>query len=249
MTLSDYQNRFLAYLFSAQEPPPLPNIDVYRLGVEAKAVRALGHRYPTVKALLGASGFSDLVLGYLRVFGKRSGNWFDFGDELPAWVGHQAVSQQAPYLAGVAQLDWLVAKVERSAYDDVDYGSFSEALGNLDTCVLVLNSAIEFFESGYPVVSIWGAHRNEHARETPEFVQARSMLARGEGQNALILRSGWRGVAESVSDRDLGLLRRLTGHQSLSRAVDESVLLGPDFSGWLQGMIAKKVIVGVRHLH
>ena len=52
MNLSDYQSQFLAFLFGDINKPGLPNSDVYRFGVEAKAVRALEHSYPTVKALL-----------------------------------------------------------------------------------------------------------------------------------------------------------------------------------------------------
>ncbi len=75
MNLSDYQAHFLEFLFGGTSTPVQPNSEVYRFGVEAKAVRALEQGYPTVRALLGPADFEGLALDYFRMIRKQSGDF------------------------------------------------------------------------------------------------------------------------------------------------------------------------------
>jgi hypothetical protein len=249
MNLSDYQSQFLAFLFGDINEPGLPNSDVYRFGVEAKAVRALGHSYPTVKALLGPSAFEELALDYFRVIRKQSGDWSDFGWGFPSWIISHRISDRVPYLSDVARLDNYVGRVERSQYQDVDFQSFSAIGEDLSTCRLILNSGLEFFRSVYPIVSIWEAHKSHTPQDTLSFAQAKRMIAKGRGQNVLVYRSGWRGMAEAISEKDIALLERLRKQPSIAEAFGEGVLDETNFTGWLQDMISKRVIVGARTIH
>ena len=249
MTLAEYQRELVRYLFGDREAPPLPNAEVYRRGVEAKAVRALGYRYPTVKALLGTDRFQTLAIAHFRSSRKTSGDWADVGERLPAWIAGQEIAGSLPYLADVATLDHGIAQVERKPYDDVDLASFSMVGSRLNNCTLLLNEGVSLFRSGFPVVSIWEAHQGERPKESPSFDRARRAIAAGFGENALIYRSGWRGVAERLSDRDLLRLSRLRSKQSISAAFGGDALQAPELTDWLQHMIARKVIVGARHIH
>jgi len=249
MDLSDYQSELLAFLFGVTNKPTLPNSEVYRFGVEAKAVRALEHSYPTVKALVGASSFEDLALDYFRMIRKQSGDWSDFGWGFPSWIISHRISDRVPYLSDVARLDNHLGRVERSQYQEVDFESLSAIGEDLSSCQLILNSGLQFFRSVYPIVSIWEAHKSDTPQDTLSFAQAKRMIAKGRGQNALVYRAGWRGMAEAISEKDIALLERLRKRPSIAEAFGEGVPNETNFTGWLQDMISKKVIVGAKTIH
>ncbi|MHA7925512.1 MAG: HvfC/BufC family peptide modification chaperone [Marinobacter sp.] len=249
MSLSDYQSQFLAFLFGGTNKPGLSNSEVYRFGVEAKAFRALEHSYPTVKALVGPVDFEELALDYFRMVRKQSGDWSEFGWGFPSWIISHRISDRIPYLSDVARLDYHVGRVERSHYQEVDFESFSMIGEDLSSCQLILNSGLQFFRSVYPVVSIWEAHKSQTPQDTLSFALAKRMIAKGRGQNALVYRAGWRGMAEAISEKDIALLERLRKQPSIAEAFGEGVLNETNFTGWLQDMISKRVIVGARTIH
>jgi hypothetical protein len=249
MNLSDYQSRFLEFLFDGTRKPELPNSEVYRFGVEAKAVRALEHSYPTVKALVGAADFDELALDYFRMIRKQSGDWGEFGWGFPSWIISHRISDRVPYLSDVARLDNHVAGVERSQYEEVNVASFNAIGEDLASCSLILNKGIQFFRSMYPVVSIWEAHKSETPRDTLSFAQAKRMIAKGRGQNALVYRAGWRGMAEVTTERDVLLLEAVKNQRSIAEVFGEDVLKDTNFTYWLQDMIAKGVIVGAKTIY
>lgn len=249
MNLSDYQSRFVEFLFGADGFGISPNAEVYRIGVEAKAVRALGYRYPTCKRLLGDAVFRELAIEYLRWIKKRTGDWNDFGFVFPNWIISHRISKRVPYIADVSRLDNYVGEVERVPYDDVNTESFSVIEDDLSSYTLALNSALKLFRSAYPIVSIWEAHKSPNPRDTLSFAQARRMIGKGKGQNALVFRSGGRGMVQTVPEEDFVVLQRLKEQRSITQAFGEHDLRENNFSGWLQDMIEKKVIVGARHIH
>jgi len=249
MNLSEYQCQFLGFLFGETNSMQLPNADVYRFGVEAKAVRAIENSYPTVKTLLGPTVFQGVVVDYLRTIKKQSGDWSDFGWGFPSWIISHRISDQVPYLSDVARLDGYVSRAERRPFDEVNFESFSNIGKDLSECTLILNRGLELFRSTYPIVSIWEAHKSAEPRDTLSFAQAKRMIAKGRGQNALIYRTGWRGIAEAISEKDMAVLGHLREQQSIARAFAKNVLLEKNFAGWLQDMIAKGVIVGARTIH
>lgn len=245
MSLSTYQNDFLAYLFGITEEEPVPNAAIYRRGVEAKAERALGLSYPTVRALLGQERFEELSIEYLQNHKKTSGDWFDFGREFGHWIGTRDIVETAPYLKDVAQLEWSLAIIERSDYSEVDVESFSLIAQDFADCKLVLNGSVRVFRSAYPVVSIWEAHQSSTPRETLSFAHAKRLLAKGLGQNVLVTRDGWRGLPEAISEQDMAWIEKLKARRRVSQLFDEDTLISARFSEWLQELIAKKVIIGV----
>ncbi|MEQ9547617.1 MAG: DNA-binding domain-containing protein [Marinobacter sp.] len=249
MNLSDYQSHFLAFLFGGSNEPALPNSEVYRFGVEAKAVRALEHSYPTVKALVGPAAFEELALDYFRMIRKQSGDWSDFGWGFPSWIISHRISDRVPYLSDVARLDNHIGRVERSAYEEVNVDSFAEMGEDLASCSLILNKGLHFFRSMYPVISIWEAHKSESPKDTLSFAQAKRMIAKGRGQNVLIYRAGWKGMAEIIPENAVLLLEAIRNQLSIAEVFGEDVLKETNFTNWLQDMIAKGVIVGAKTIH
>ncbi|WP_370257086.1 HvfC/BufC family peptide modification chaperone [Marinobacter nauticus] len=249
MNLSDYQAHFLQFLFGATNEPVLPNSEVYRFGVEVKAVRALEQGYPTVRALLGPADFEGLAFDYFRMIRKQTGDWSDFGWGFPSWIISHRISDRVPYLSDVARLDNQVARIERSHYEEVNVESFAAIEEDLASCSLILNKGLQFFRSMYPVVSIWEAHKSETPKDTLSFAQAKRMIAKGRGQNALIYRAGWKGMAEVIPETDLLLLEAVRNQRSIAEVFGEDVLNDTNFTHWLQDMIAKGVIVGAKAIH
>lgn len=249
MNLSDYQAHFLEFLFGGTSKPVQPNSEVYRFAVEAKAVRVLRQGYPTVRALVGPADFEALALDYFGMIRKQSGDWGDFGWGFPIWLLSHRISDRVPYLSDVARLDNYIGRVERSQYEEVNVDSFAVIGEDLASCSLILNKGLRFFRSMYPVVSIWEAHKSETPKDTLSFAQAKRMIAKGRGQNALIYRAGWKGMAEVIPEKDLVLLESVRNQRSIAEVFGDDVLSDTNFTHWLQGMIAKGVIVGAKAIH
>lgn len=244
MNQTNYQSEFLAYLFGETEVSPLPNGHLYRNGLEARAIRTLGIRYPTVKALIGDDSFRAASLRYFRTEKKRSGDWFDAGRAFADWLAEDAPLAGVPYLADMARLEWTLALIERSDYGEVDARSFSLLEQAPLHCALVLNPQVRFFRAAYPLVSVWEAHRSEAPQGTPEFERARELLARALGENVLVSRDGWRGVAEVISDQSLAWVERLKTRKPVAELWDKETLMSAAFAVWLQGMVSRGVVVG-----
>ena len=216
-------------------------LDAYRGTAEAAAVRALTATFPTVAALVGEADCGHLARAYLHDDPPRDGDLGEWGADFAAWLRGRAALAEWPYLGDCAALDHAVHRCERAA--DALFDSASLALlESTDPARLHLQlrpgSAV--LASPWPIVTIHAAHRDPAA----DFATARAALAARRGEQALVVRAGWRAAVLAIDAPTAGFTRSLLDGLDLAGALDRA---GTHFGftawladalrgGWLQGV-------------
>ncbi|MBN7795864.1 HvfC/BufC family peptide modification chaperone [Parahaliea mediterranea] len=220
---------------------------VYRRNLLASAARALSISYPTVTCLLGRDRLGRLAGDFLQSAGRSVFDWGLWGEGFPVWLEEHSLCRQYPYLADSARLDWLMHCAQRAADARPDHASFAnmEGLASLDFS-LVAAPGCFVLESGFPVVAIHEAHRQDPAR--PDLGVAAAMLEAGRGQAALVWRQGPRTCLREARDEERIWLQLLNGGaatvaEALRRLPADSMPL----EQWLDQAIREQLVIGLSH--
>lgn len=83
-------------------------ITIYRNNVRVNRIAALADAFPNVIQLVGLDYFRALARAYADAVSANSANLHDDGERLPAFIRTFAPAADLPYLADVAQVDWLM---------------------------------------------------------------------------------------------------------------------------------------------
>jgi len=214
----------------------------YRGNVEAAAERALSTTFPTIAAMVGAGDFGRLAREYLRDDPPRDGDLGEWGATFASWLGRYALLAEWPYLGDCAALDHAVHCCERAA--DAVFDADSLALlesTDLERLHLRLRPGTAVLSPAWPIATIHAAHRDPSS----DFGTARAALAERRAEQALVVRSGWRGAVIPMdlptADWTRCLLDGIDLAAALERAGDRfdfadwlaTALRG----GWLQGVV------------
>lgn len=151
-TLADLQRQFIdalagegsAALWSAidaRAPGAQARLAVHRNNWRSNLRHALAVSFPVVERLVGAEFFGWMADRFIDRQPSRSGNLDEYGAEFPAFIRDFSPAQSLPYLADVAQLEWLIDAVMAAPDTMADDGS-----------VLPVG---QLFASDFPVQRIW----------------------------------------------------------------------------------------------
>ena len=201
----------------------------YRGNIEAAAERALSTTFPTVAAMVGAGDFGRLAHEYLRDEPIRDGDLAEWGATFASWLRGHALLFEWPYLGDCAALDHAVHCCERAA--DAAFDAASLALLEFTDPAglhLRLRPGTAVLSSAWPIATIHAAHRDASS----DFGAVRAALAERRAEQALIVRSGWRGAVVPIDLPTANWMRSLLDGTDLARALDRA---GDrfDFAGWL----------------
>ena len=214
----------------------------YRGNVEAVAERALSTTFPTVAAMVGAGDFGRLAREYLRDDLPQSGDLGEWGATFASWLGRHELLIEWPYLSDCAALDHAVHCCERAA--DAVFDADSLALlesTEPERLHLRLRPGTAVLSSAWPIATIHAAHRDG----SDDFGAARVALAERRAEQALVVRSGWRGAVIPIDLSTAHWTRCLLDDVDLAAALDRA---GDSFAfadwlatalrgGWLQGVV------------
>ena len=214
----------------------------YRGNVEAAAERALSTAFPTVVAMVGAGDFGRLAHEYLHDDPPQSGDLGEWGATFASWLGRHALLVEWPYLGNCAALDHAVHRCERAA-DAVFDAESLKLLESTDPASLHLRlrPGTSVLLSAWPIATIHAAHRDP----SPDLGTARVALAERRAEQALVVRSGWRGAVIPIDLPTADWTRCLLDGIDLAAALDRA---GDSFDfaewlatalrgGWLQGVV------------
>lgn len=168
---------------------------VYRNNVLASLIDALADSFPVVQALVGEPFFRAMAQIYVWECPPESPILAEYGDRLPLFIRQFAPAAAVPYLADVAQLEWLRIQAFHSA-DGTRVATTTLAtvwadVEHLPDRRLTLHPSLQLIRSPYAVVSIWAAHQGECALTTPHQIQQQlASLRLDSPQQALLLRTG-----------------------------------------------------------
>ena len=208
------------------------SLQAYQANAGASAERALAAAYPTVQALVGEESFAALSRAFWHAEPPERGDLAQFGAGLPAFIAASEQLADVPYLADVARLDWLLAEAERALDAQLEPETL-QRLTDTDPAQLrlALMPGVAILASGYPIVSLWKAHQpGGDAAEHRACVRER--LAHGQGEQAVVWRTGWRAHAEIVDLTTARWMQALLRGESLATALVQAGE-GFEFEPWL----------------
>ncbi len=223
-------------------------LTVYQRSLSANAKRALDISFPTVKQLVGDDFFSQLCDNFLHAHPLTTGDWGDWGCELPRWLACSRELADYPYLGDCAQLDWLCHQSERASDIATDLDSLPLLAENdIYQVAIKLCSGIAIFTSMYPVVDIWNAHQTAE-KNAELFAQAAQSITNKEPQSALVWRPEWKSKVKEITASEFLFLQHTLAGQSIGDTLD--ALSNTEFSveTWLPQALQDGLLCGIEPL-
>lgn len=253
------QQALMAALWARGDERPLPTnllhstqriqrgMQAYQANAGASAERTLASTFPTVQALVGEDSFAALARAFWHAQPPVRGDLACFGDALPAFIADSEQLADVPYLADVARLDWLVAVAERAADGSTDAGTLN-LLAEADAAQLRLElmPGIAVLSSAHAVVSVWLAHRPGDGA-AGHWARAREAIALGNGETALVWRSGWRAMVRPIGSHEARWMQSLLRGETLAVALTDAGE-GFAFEPWLLQALQCGWLVGVQRV-
>jgi len=82
-------------------------LSVHRNSIAKACADALVAQFPTVTRVVGPRWMTAAAVAYAGAHPPQHAALFDYGDGFPAWLSAFPPAAGMPYLAGLAELDWL----------------------------------------------------------------------------------------------------------------------------------------------
>ena len=178
--LREMQENFAAALTDAAQAPrvagvlfrgaPAGTVDriaIYRGNMVANARKALANAYPIIVKIVGDEFFDGLAREYLRRYPSVSGDLNQHGGEFARFIAEFPHTQDLPYLADVARLEWLAHlahyAADAPAFDATRLASIAES--EWSELRPVLAPACALLESPWPLARIWEVHQDDYSGE------------------------------------------------------------------------------------
>ena len=143
---------------------------VYRNTCIKGCVDALAAQFPSVLRLVGDDWFRAAATEHVRAQPPQDGRLLRYGAGFPPFLQTFAHAAGLPYLAGVAQLDWLwtQAHVAADAAPLPPHAMATWDANTLHTTTLHLHPATPWHgHAELPLYSLWRAAREQHDDPNP----------------------------------------------------------------------------------
>jgi hypothetical protein len=207
---------------------------IYQRNLQANAVNALSITFPTVMKLIGDDLFAYAADLLVKQSPPDAGDWGLWGCDFADVLSRLATLQDFPYVADLAQLDFLLHRSSREKDVEVDMDSMSLlATCELDQLRVVLNPAIKDLSSKFPIVDIYRTNHGEQdqvERDAKYLKQAKRKLLEGEGQTALIYRPQFKPLVRAIDSAEQQWLRLIKRGLSIGKTLDALVDCDQEFS-------------------
>ena len=240
LTLAQRQSRFAAKIFN-QPAPSGPfkrgeGFAVYRRNLLAVAEAALGVTYPTALRLLGYTDFQALVAELLALHRPTRGDWGEWGEQLPAVISGSELGRKFPFIASVAELDWLRHCANRAA--DNQFAPLSAQLlqfHSVDDIGIAMARHVGLTCSTYPLVEILDWHAD------PAVAEDQLQVSRSP-RPVLVYRREYRVEQRYITQTDYRFTLGLSAGRSVGSLLDELDGQDFDFPVWIEQAIGQNLI-------
>jgi hypothetical protein len=214
---------------------------VYRNTGLLGAISAVADNFPTFAMIVGLDAARAIAAEFVDACPPRSPILANYGAEFPAWLEVHPLSEDLPYLAAVARIDWL--RVESHLAADAPQFGLDDLARLLaeewSRCRVTLHPATRVAWFDIPAPSIWIAHLHPDPAEiAPEWRAEGILLARREGA-----------VSGTVMDAcGHRILHGLRLGESVGQAALAASRLYPagDITGTVRALIAAGAISSLR---
>ncbi|MAT91139.1 MAG: hypothetical protein CME59_00910 [Halioglobus sp.] len=233
---SHFARQVLCAPATAAHPASGQGLDVYRRNLRAVAVAALGVSYPTVLRLLGRAEFTALAAQLLRQYPPATGDWGEWGRELPALVRSSQAGRAFPFVAPLARLDWLRHCANRAAdarFDPSTLGLLESA--ELDALGIAVAPQVGLLRSQYPLLELLDWHAQPIAVE-------RELTVTAVPRPVLVYREGLRVRQRYITQAEYGFLQGLRTGRTVGQLLEAPGARALDFPDWLARAIDESII-------
>lgn len=150
-----------AWVVAPRNANPQDAMSIYRGNTTEAKKLALKAIYPVVARLVGDDFFDAMSLEYVRTHTSTSGDLNHYGDELSRFIATFPPAMALPYLASVAQIEWLVHLVYLEKDDEQRAMAFLSGVspGAYGSVQFRLAYACRLLEMDWPGDDIWRAHQ------------------------------------------------------------------------------------------
>ncbi|MEQ8265379.1 putative DNA-binding domain-containing protein [Pseudohaliea sp.] len=240
LSLAEQQSRLVTLIFdAAARGGPMKRgqgIDVYRRNLLAVATAALSVTYPTVQRVLGQTAFAALAGELLALHPPDRGDWGEWGDQFPRLIGNSAKGEQFPFVAPVAELDWLRHRADRAADNRFDASTASLLEAHpIDEVGIALARHVGVISSVFPLVEIFDWHAAPAA-------SGANLKVAGTPRPMLVYRPEFRVEQRYIDPVDYAFLLGLRAGRPIGSLLDELTSEGFDFPAWLEQAIEFNII-------
>jgi hypothetical protein len=211
---------------------------IYRGNTMANAARAIGAAYPVIEKIVGAEFFAGLAKEYRSRIPAADGDLNEYGASFAAFLADFPSATKIPYLADVAQLEWLVHRA-RYAADPAPFDPARLAAVSPEHQLQLrprLHPACHLLHSDHPIARIWEVHQDTFRGEF-EVDFSRSPA------HALVYRPRFRVEVAQITDAEAAFLASSREGGTLETALaaaqarDASFDLGRLLSEWVESSV------------
>ncbi|MGR5065907.1 HvfC/BufC family peptide modification chaperone [Photobacterium sp. DNB22_13_2] len=165
-------------------------IQIYRNNFIISLSEVLEATYPCCKAVVGDECFALLARLHVLAYPLGEGNVTDYGDGFADTIsGQPSVIEAVPYLAELAQLEWLVDRASQHAAitPDFPFEQLSQITeDNLSQLILEVAEPTYNFDAQYPVASLWQMITDDQI-EPIDMTQPESVIIQHRSQGMLVI--------------------------------------------------------------
>lgn len=207
---------------------------IYRNNVWSSLINSLSDSYEVVLKLVGAPFFNALAQRYIIQHPPTSAIMSQWGGEFAAFIKQDIYCESLPYLADLAQLEWLRIQTyhaldEKPLSTEKVQAFLVQHIDELMDCKIELLAACKILNSNYCCISIWNLHQQYY--QVSQFASLEKELLAldfSQAESALIWRNQL--VVEVIPiERPFGyLLTLLKQGQTIGQAVSECLADFPD---------------------
>lgn len=227
-------------LRGASNQPVGEALSIYRQSMHSSQLQALQLTYPVTEALVGREFFSAVAKGYVQANPSRHGDLDHYGADYHEHLERQPSISEWPWLAEVARLEWKLHHLHRGRREPPL--ARSDLAGMDMTRVADLSFRLvrqaALFESPWPVVRLWLAHRDR--AEDPDLAS----IDAGADRVLLSAMDPLRVIA--LAPASWAFFSALERGESLVAAVSQACAIDDDFD--LQTPLAQALDAGALKL-
>lgn len=161
-----YQTSLVKAIFNL--PSRSPNTDtihhvdyhralgVYQNNYIESGIRALSISYRSVFAVMELGDFRKLAKAYLKAYPKTCFDWAEYGQHLSEFMLTIDALTSMPFLPELAEIDWRLTHIERSANAKFDASSFALLQTcDIDTLYFVPGAGLQLTQVLFPICEIY----------------------------------------------------------------------------------------------
>ena len=212
--LGDEDRSLASFLQTDQDAGP--RVAVHRATVQGGLIEALATAFPVTRRVIGGA-FTDLARKFILAAPPRLPQLSAYGDGFANFIAGDDITRRAPYLSGVARLEWARAE----SYFAGDAAPLESARLTkltpdvLAGLVLQLHPATRLIVSRFPILRIWQVNQ-------PEVVDV-PRVDLSESETVLVTRVGHQLVMRALTPGDAAFIAAVMSGETLGEAADAAL--------------------------